>query len=75
MAEPVLDFLRERFNRLDSLCESTDGRLREHACRINTLEQQTATETARVIALKLRVDRVIDRLEAVERQLLHNSLC
>lgn len=75
MAEPVLDFLRERFNRLDSLCEGTDEQLREHACRINVLEQQMATETARMHALQLRLDRLVEGLDGVERASSCACLC
>lgn len=77
MADEILDFLRERFNRVDTAISEMRRDIREHGQRISHLEQQMAQFSAseqghyavimeRLNHLGMRLDRIERRLDLVE---------
>jgi hypothetical protein len=73
MADEILDFLRERFNRVETRLERIDLTLREHGQRLTILEAQmaqlSASEQGHYAAIMQRLDGTNDRLERLERRL------
>lgn len=69
----VIDFLRERFGRVDAQLDEIKRTQREHGQRITLLEQQmaqfSANEQHHYANVMLRLDGIADRLERIERRL------
>lgn len=72
MAE-IIDFLRERFGRVDAQLDAINRTQREYGQRITLLEQQmaqfSANEQNHYANVMLRLDGLADRLERIERRL------
>lgn len=72
MADEIIDFLRERFNRIDTRLERIELNQREHGQRLSILESQmaqlSASEQGHYAAIMQRLDHLSDRIERIERR-------
>jgi uncharacterized protein YdcH (DUF465 family) len=73
MADEILDFLKERFNRIDRQLAELRHDVREHGQRITRLEQQmaqfSASEQSHYAVIMERFDHLGDRIDRIERRL------
>ena len=73
MADEIIDFLKERFNRLDQKLVEMQREIREQGQRITRLEQQmaqlSATEQGHYATIMERLDHLGERIERIERRL------
>lgn len=73
MADEILDFLKERFNRVDKQLAELRHDVREHGSRISHLERQmaqfSASEQGHYAMIMERLDHMGDRLDRIERRL------
>ena len=69
MADDILDFLRERFNRVDRQLDEIKQTLADHTTRLSRLEREVANLHGDFATLSERIDRVEERLERIERRL------
>ncbi|HEY2538232.1 MAG TPA: hypothetical protein VGI28_01840 [Stellaceae bacterium] len=73
MADEILDFLKERFNRIDSQLAELRRDVREQGQRITRLEQQmaqmSASEQGHYAVIMERLDHLGERIDRIERRL------
>jgi len=65
----ILDFLRERFARLDARLDGIAADIRDLKFRVTSIEQQLAGLRADLANQSLRMDRIELRLDQIWRRL------
>jgi chromosome segregation ATPase len=67
--QQVLDYLRERFGRVDEQLSAIRDEQREQRLRLSAIERDVAGIKTDMARLDMRLDRMHDRLDRIERRL------
>ncbi len=66
--QQVLDYLRERFGRVDEQLSAIRDEQREQRLRLSAIERDVAGIKTDMARLDLRLDRMHDQLDRIERR-------